>query len=159
MRPALQHFFAVVTATISVVRSRSGRVDWGVFMLFIWRVPHLGLMFYGAGKNRGFDRGLGMNGVDGVLSMMLVIVGLAAWVNGIAAHVLLVRMDKSHPNVLRRVGIQNVDWWFACLRGVFALAMTQQGLSVPAGTRWVLRGVVATYAVLIVYGIVTMLRL
>ncbi|WP_312710650.1 hypothetical protein, partial [Stenotrophomonas sp.] len=113
----------------------------------------------GAGKNRGFDRGLGMNGVDGVLSMMLMIVGLAAWVNGIAAHVLLVRMDKSHPNVLRRVGIQNVDWWFACLRGVFTLAMTQQGLSVPARTRWVLRGVVATYAVLIVYGIVTMLRL
>lgn len=93
-----------------------------------------------------------MNGVDGAISMMLVIVGLAA-------HVLLVRMDKSHPNVLRRVGIQKVDWWFACLRGVFVLAMTQQGLSVPARTRWVLRGVVATYAVLIVYGIVTMLRL
>jgi hypothetical protein len=101
----------------------------------------------------------GMNGIDGGVSVILMIVALAAWVNAVAAHVLLVRMDKSHPDVLRRVGIQKVDWWFACLRGVFTLAMTQQGLSVPAGTRWVLRGVVATYAVLIVYGVVTMLRL
>lgn len=100
-----------------------------------------------------------MKGLDGWVSIILMIVALAAWANALVAHFLLVRIDKSNSNLLRRVGIQKVDWWIACLRGIFILATTHHGLSVPAGTRWVLRGVVATYAALLVYGVVVILKL
>jgi len=55
----LSSVFAMVMSTIGVVRNRSRLVDWGMFLLFIWLVPYLGITFYGAGKNRGFDRELG----------------------------------------------------------------------------------------------------
>ncbi|QIO87311.1 hypothetical protein G9274_000996 [Stenotrophomonas rhizophila] len=55
----LSSVFAMVMSTIGVVRNRSWLVDWGMFLLFIWLVPYLGITFYGAGKNRGFDRELG----------------------------------------------------------------------------------------------------
>jgi hypothetical protein len=42
----LSSFFAMVMSTIGVVRNRSRLVDWGMFLLFIWLVPYLGITFY-----------------------------------------------------------------------------------------------------------------
>ncbi|OEZ02108.1 MULTISPECIES: hypothetical protein [Stenotrophomonas] len=39
-------FVAMVGATIAVVRNRARLADWGMFLIFIWCVPYLGVTFY-----------------------------------------------------------------------------------------------------------------
>lgn len=47
-------------------------------------------------------------------------------------------LDKS-PGLMERVGIDQVDWWFRCTRGVVLLAFTSAGASLPRSTRIVFR--------------------
>ncbi|HGM6069951.1 hypothetical protein [Stenotrophomonas maltophilia] len=75
------------------------------------------------------------------------------WMNGFAAHRMLLKMERERPEVLGAVGIIRVDWWFRCLRGIGFLALSGKGLMITRGERWVLRGVVATYMFLVACGI------
>lgn len=75
------------------------------------------------------------------------------WMNGFAAHRMLLEMERKRPEVLEAVGIIRVDWWFRCLRGIGLLALSGKGLMITRGERWVLMGVVATYVFLVACGI------
>jgi len=39
-------FFAMLISTIGVARNRAQLADWGMFLIFIWFVPYLGVTFY-----------------------------------------------------------------------------------------------------------------
>lgn len=39
-------FFAMLISTIGVARNRTQLADWGMFLVFIWFVPYLGVTFY-----------------------------------------------------------------------------------------------------------------
>lgn len=43
---ALPSFAAMLSATVVVVRNRRNLVDWGMFLIFIWCLPYLGIALY-----------------------------------------------------------------------------------------------------------------
>lgn len=45
----------------------------------------------------------------------------------------------SDPDLMERVGIDAIDGWPRCVRGVALLAFTSAGASLPRRTRWVFR--------------------
>lgn len=75
------------------------------------------------------------------------------WVNGFAAHRMLLKMERERPEVLEAVGIIRIDWWFRCLRGIGFLALSGKGQMITQGERWMLRAVVATYMLLVACGL------
>ncbi len=39
-------FIAMVAATVYVAKARKSLVDWGMFLIFIWVIPYLGVTLY-----------------------------------------------------------------------------------------------------------------
>jgi hypothetical protein len=39
-------FLAMLISTVGVARNRAQLADWGMFLIFIWFVPYLGITFY-----------------------------------------------------------------------------------------------------------------
>ncbi len=55
------------------------------------------------------------------------ILSVVVWVSTLASLVVLHRLRKHRPEKLAQVGIQHIDWWFACWRGLAVLPSALMG--------------------------------
>lgn len=78
-----------------------------------------------------------------IVLAILVIAGIAAT---LLTQRELLRLQREKPELLGSVGIIKIDWWWACLRGVFRLGFCSAGALLPASSRWAFRLVMFTYA-------------
>jgi hypothetical protein len=88
-------------------------------------------------------------------SMLFLIIGLAICISTIATHLILSRLCRDRPEVLRAVGISRVDWWFACWRGIVLLAFSGRGGDLSGGQRLALRVCIISSASLVLAGLIT----
>lgn len=51
----------------------------------------------------------------------------------------LVRLLARDPRSLQAVGIEEINWWYRCVRGLFVLAFSEAGDGLPAGSRRLFR--------------------
>ena len=80
-----------------------------------------------------------------IIYMMLV----PCVVSGPFSHVILVRLQDENPCLTESVGIVNVDWWPACIRGAFLLGFTSLGKSLGGLRRMSLRLTIGGYFVVL----------
>lgn len=77
---------------------------------------------------------------------LLLLLGSLAIINGLLAHRELLRLRAQSPDLLRKAGIVNIDWWFACIRGALRLGFTEMGRDLPWFSRLLFRGIGFHYA-------------
>lgn len=63
----------------------------------------------------------------------------------------IIRLEREEPDLMRAVGIDRIDWWFGCLRGIFRLGFLSAGKVLPGGSRIKLQLVIALYVVAITH--------
>lgn len=80
---------------------------------------------------------------------LLALLSVLATVNVLFAHRALLRLASAQPDLLHAVGIRRIDWWPRCVRGIFRLAFTGAGRSLPLAARAQFQGVALTYVVLL----------
>jgi len=80
---------------------------------------------------------------------LLALLSVLATVNVLFAHRALLRLSGTQPELLQAVGIRRIDWWPRCVLGVFRLAFTGAGRTLPLATRVHFQGVALTYVVLL----------
>ena len=80
---------------------------------------------------------------------------LQAMLNVYLADRELKRLSKTSPERLKAVGIERIDWWFGCIRGMLRLGFGVHGKGLSAFSRVLFRGVGFQYAVLSVLTILT----
>ncbi|WNH52302.1 hypothetical protein [Stenotrophomonas oahuensis] len=83
-------------------------------------------------------------------SALFALIGIGIWVTTIATMRVLRKLNRERPEVLRGVGVTEVDWWFSSWRGIFLLRFSQQGICLSSGQRWMLRGCILSSAALVV---------
>lgn len=82
-----------------------------------------------------------------------------AFINGLLAHRELVRLKTQSPDLLKRVGIIQIDWWFRCIRGMLRLGFGEAGRDLSWFSRLLFKGVGFHYAwlvslmLLVVFGV------
>lgn len=60
--------------------------------------------------------------IDGEVSkILLALAGLVVAVVQTLAHLELKKLQKDAPDVLKRAGINEIDWWLSCMVGVIRL--------------------------------------
>ncbi|HEL3814606.1 TPA: hypothetical protein UMY79_001474 [Stenotrophomonas maltophilia] len=69
-----------------------------------------------------------------------------AFINAVLAHRALYRLRVDSPELLKEVGIDRIDWWFGCIRGVLRLGFGKAGRDLPWFSRILFKGVGFHYA-------------
>lgn len=75
----------------------------------------------------------------------------------LAAHRELSKMKANSPDVLARVGIVQIDWWWKCIRGVYRLGFSSAGDGLPMRTKMTFISVIFTYVWISVFSIFVLL--
>ena len=87
--------------------------------------------------------------------LALGLFALQGMLNVYLAHRELKRLERASPGLLQAVGIERIDWWFGCIRGMLRLGFGVHGKGLPAFSRALFRGVGFQYAILSVLMILT----
>lgn len=66
-------------------------------------------------------------------------------VSTLLAHKELVRLRSKNPEILRRAGIAEIDWWFRCIIGVVRLGFGTPSSLLSTYSRCVFRSVSVLY--------------
>ena len=83
------------------------------------------------------------------MSVAITLLGVAIFIcllGVLVSHIRLIELSRNSPDILARAGIDEIDWWWGCLRGVFYLGFTRLGQGLPIGTRIAFRLAISTYA-------------
>ncbi|WDM64838.1 hypothetical protein [Stenotrophomonas forensis] len=78
--------------------------------------------------------------------VLFVLLYSLAFVNALLAHRALYELKVHAPELLRGVGIDRIDWWFGCIRGVLRLGFGKAGRDLPWFSRTLFKGVGFHYA-------------
>lgn len=78
------------------------------------------------------------------------ILSVVVWASTLASLVVLHRLRKHRPEKLAQVGIQHIDWWFACWRGIGRLAFSTHGDDLTMRERLALQVMTVSCAVFLV---------
>lgn len=70
-----------------------------------------------------------------MVKFFFIVAFIACAAGVLITHSRLIAMERSTPELLARVGIRRIDWWWGCVRGIYRLAFSPAGNEVPQRTR------------------------